>query len=845
MASDLTQFIHSELYPRLFGSIDRAFPEMEFKRTSHGWESSHYLDRSKHHSRKDKTIISHKQPHRILEQGGESLSLIDFQIQRTGKPFIEALRSLCDVVGLTLPEGDSESYKAYKEKQEALERAASEMRRALFTPEGAQALRYLREGRGYSDDLIRKMGLGYISEAHARSLNAEGIVALPYGVGTEFIVAIPYVSGGTIRGFKFRSIDGRKDKYRNSIGLPKKTSLFGLTGLKLTGNGAKDRDLTIVEGELDALHAQAIGIENVVASAGGEVSLEALTEVKAKGVHRVTILFDTENTAEGQKSTESKKRKAIEMIHGVGLTALVAELPSPDGSKMDVDSYLQSNGKEELLALIDNAPSAALYLFGSIAKEAIERQGDSDVCTFKNFDEFKKQTIRLANEPFVSPTDRDFIFRSFQSYTGDWITKESLQEEADAVKALQDADKQKQETIATAERAINLAKAGKPDEAIALMGDTASTLRTISREAEYSKRLILPTAEGVKAKLKSQPTGVKTPYSFGSGDKEQQLILPSGALTFVCAPTSHGKSTMLRNIALSVAQDNQSGAVLYFTYEETEEEVIVKAENTFIGEFISKNNLRTLASYNATGEYYVSRESSLTLEKFKAKEAQYLALLTSGKLRLFYEDSNDSTELISLIKYLCKEVQVKAIFIDYIQKLKKRNTRLQRREELGEIADDFMKLAIALKLPIVMAAQLNREAKSPIEMHSQNIAEAADIERAANTILCLWNSSFTPNVKSEWDNTDYSDPSSKKKSSAKTAEQKHIESLGFQMGVAGQMYGKLTKNRGGVAGLDAVMKFNGNTGVIEGNYRPNPFSSAPENSSLPFAAPSDEDEDVF
>lgn len=819
MGSNLTDFINSELYPSLYHRIDIAFPEMKFKQYGDGWKSPCYLDGNKHAHRKDKTIISRKYPNRILEQGGESLSLIDFEMSRTGKPLIEAVRSLCDVVGLSLPECDTEEYRAYKERQEAIEKAAIDMQKALFAPDGAEVLRYLREVRGYSDELIKDMGLGYISEDVARDLNQKKILALSYGIGSDFPLAIPYVSEAVTRGFKFRSIDSRKDKYRNTYGLEKKTALFGLTGLKLTGDSEKDRDLTIVEGELDALHAQAIGVENVVAAAGGTLSPEALQRAKLKGVKRVTILFDTEDSEQGQRNTDKKKRDAIAMINTAGLTPFVAELPSaPDGSKVDVDSYLRDHRKEDLTSLIDHAVTGAIYLFQQITKDAVARQGgEGEDCTFKNLHEYKRQTIELANSPYVAPTDRDSIFRQFSDNTGQYISRESLQEEADAIKALQDSDRQRRETAQTAQEILTLAQAGKTKEALALMGEKASTLSTISREGEYSKRLILPTEQGIKTKLQQQPTGVETPYSFGSGDKEQQLILPSGALTFVCAPTSHGKSTMLRNIALSVAQDGKQGVVLYFTFEETEEEVILKAENTFIGKFISKNNLRTIGTYHAKGKYYGSRDSKLTEEQFKTEEANFFQLLTSGRLRIFYED-NDSSELINLIKFLCRELQVKAVFVDYIQKLKKRNTRLQRREELGEIADDFMRLAISLKLPIVMAAQLNREAKSPIEMHSQNIAEAADIERAANTILCLWNSAFTPNVKSDWDSSE--------KGKGKTTEQRRIEGLGFQMGTAGQMYGKLTKNRGGVAGLDAVLSFDGNSGKIEGNYKPDPFSSS-------------------
>lgn len=831
MASTLTDFITSELYPALYGMINQAFPEMEFRKVGRDWKSPCYMDGTRHARRKDKTIITHLYPGKILEQGGENLSLVDFQMRRTGKSMIDAIKSLCEITGLSLPSADTEAYRISQERQNAIEEAAVNMQKDLFRAEGAEVLSYLKYKRGYSETLIRDMGLGVITESLAKQLNSANIISLPYGVGTDFVLAIPYISGGSIRGFKFRAIDTRKDKYRNSKGLPKKAFLFGLTGLKLTGDREKDRDLTIVEGELDALHAQAIGIDNIVAAAGGEISPEALIEVKAKGIKRITILFDTEDSKTGQNNTEEKILKAINIINTSGLTPFVAKLPSQDGSKVDVDSFLKEKSKEDLEEIIDHAVAGAIYLFRKITKNAIERQGSED-STPKNLHEYKRQTLQLINSPYVSPTDRDIIIREFSQSTGEYISKESLQEEADTIKTLQDIENQRQESIITAKKILDLTRTGKTQEAIELMEQSVSAFKPISRKIEYSKRLILPTAEEIKNKLRNQPIGIITPYYFGSGDKQQQFILPSGALTFICAPTSHGKSTMLRNIALSVAQNEQYGDVLCFTYEETEEEYILKAENTYIAEFISNNNLRTISTYNRCGEYYKNYNSSLSLERFREKETKFLSLLTSGKLRIFYEDNNDSIHLIELIKYLCKEMSVKAIFIDYIQKLKKSNTRLQRREELREIADDFMKLAVCLKIPVVMAAQLNREAKSPIEMHSQNIAESADIERAANTIMCLWNSAFNPNVKSDW-NTD----------SKKSPEQKHIEDLGFTIGMPGQIYAKLTKHRGGAVGLDVVFPFDGNTGVVKVN--PGSISSASmlQQNQVDFV--SDNDSEVF
>jgi len=82
MSKEITDWIKYELYPALYESIDTALPEHEFKRYSGGWRSKTYLDGSIHKDRADKTVISKKAPGWILENGGETLSLVDYVIRR-------------------------------------------------------------------------------------------------------------------------------------------------------------------------------------------------------------------------------------------------------------------------------------------------------------------------------------------------------------------------------------------------------------------------------------------------------------------------------------------------------------------------------------------------------------------------------------------------------------------------------------------------------------------------------------------------------------------------------------------------------------------------------------------
>ena len=807
----ITDFINYELYPALWNSLDRAFPSMGFVQRGGDWQSPKKLngDTSSPY-RVDKTVVTRRKPNRVLEQGGESLSLIDFYLQSTGRStntkgaeLIEALRSLCTSIGLTLPEGDSEEFKAYKERQEKLERVASTMQRELFTPAGADTLKYLTGVRGYSVEDIKAMGLGYCSTSTAKEL--EGA---PYGAGTTYTLAIPYRSGGRILGFKLRTVEADvKPKYKNTEGLPKKASLFGLTPLKLTGNGEKDRDITIVEGELDALRAQIRGVENIVASAGLDVSTEALEEAKRRGVKRVTILVDVEENKESQRAKLQKIEKAIRAIRKVGLTAMVAELPEgTQGEKVDVDTYLNNYTAEQLKAIIDKASTGAKYIFlRCIHEEAVEWQGgDGEIITDKCLDEYKERTIALLiDSELCPPTECNIIANLYKQSTRDVITTEALLAEADARKIIADKNRQEAETKELLKTASNLANAGRVEDSLRLLTDKATEIRKIAKEAEYSSLLSLPTVEGIKDKLRTRPQGIETNYVFSTGGREERLTLPVGALTLVAAPTSHGKSTFLRNLALQTAQDNTEGTVLYFSFEEDMESTVIELVNTYVGETLTNpsrdyNNLTTITEYYRTGSVKYMKVG--VEQTFRQKEAEFMRdYIEQGKLRIFDKDFS-SNELVEVINYIAKSITVKAVFIDYVQLLYRQGNRLQRNEELKEIAKDLRQTAKALKLPIILAAQLNREAKSPSEMHSQNIADSADLEREANKVLLLWNTSFKQTNGSSYNPTS-------------------IEALKRpELGTAGKIYAKLSKNRGGIPSIDALFDFDGNTGKIEPNY---------------------------
>ena len=85
-------------------------------------------------------------------------------------------------------------------------------------------------------------------------------------------------------------------------------------------------------------------------------------------------------------------------------------------------------------------------------------------------------------------------------------------------------------------------------------------------------------------------------------------------------------------------------------------------------------------------------------------------------------------------------VEVGGVFVDYMQLLTTETRNYSRHDELKDICKALKECAARTELPIIIAAQLNREVlKGGIDTITvANIGEGADIERIAHDIYLVW-----------------------------------------------------------------------------------------------------------
>jgi replicative DNA helicase len=236
----------------------------------------------------------------------------------------------------------------------------------------------------------------------------------------------------------------------------------------------------------------------------------------------------------------------------------------------------------------------------------------------------------------------------------------------------------------------------------------------------------------MKERTRNQAAALGGGYAL-SGER---LAFPSGALSFIVAPTGHGKTTFLLNVLLNAAAEYQGKKFHLFSYEEHHDAVIQKALNIYAAGTLpgNENNRALIKAYCAGDE-----ERGRVPEAFIEKEAAFTReLIETGRVNIHYVDKA-APELVEAIRYLKTHSDTGAIFIDYMQLLRKPGRWRARHEELKEICLDLKEVAVEIQIPLILAAQFNRTVENPVDLKAQSIGEAGDIERIANIVLGIWN----------------------------------------------------------------------------------------------------------
>lgn len=807
---DTGDLLRNEIYPAIFDSADIVFPELCFKRVGRDWHSPLKLDgTAPKEARTNKTQIKAKFFSRLYEQGQGSISFWDYIASREGlsQPK-DILEKLAELARVSLPKLDPSTMDRIDKARKAAEIWAKIAEYSQWclqnakSKEADRAREYLN-GRGYTLDNCEKMGLGFvpsrkqlfdcIDALNARPADVEavknqlsqGADGKPYssswGIGETHKIIIPYEASGRTIGLVARAQGEDKPKYLYPSGSGwRRAELFNLEAV----NG--DKDLVVMEGLLDALGASAIaGLPNVVALGDTGLNKDRIGEALRRGAKKITLCLD--NDQGGQDGTARALRELA--LHAPEIPVYVAVLP--EGK--DPDDLLKEGGPSALKKAIAEALPGWEYQEKAIIRQYAERSATEGGLTRKDEDALIEELVALSKGVY-SPVDRERLTRaaiedlSAAGLTG--LTESAFKEASDRIRLRETGAAQDRELAGLLQEAGRLQGEGKTKDALEILQERSRELQ--ARGADYSRLLVTATEAEIRAEIKEQPTSLSSGYSIGG----KELLFPSGALTIIAAPTSHGKTAALLNVFLNAAKACPGKKFYFFSYEESREAVTVRALNNYANMELSGNNRRTIKSHlQGKDEYFTGKAAPRAF--IDKKEAFFKELIETGRASIHYSDYS-APELVEAIRYLKAHGEAGAVFVDYLQLLKKPGAGYSRQEELKEICLDLKDIAVESGLPLILAAQFNRTVTSPLKLFLQNIGEAGDIERAANLVLGIWNGNFKPEYE--------------------TREKAELVKMGLNedsLLKKGGLFAEILKNRDGEAGVDGWLTFNGNTGTID------------------------------
>jgi len=714
----------------------------------------------------------------------------------------EALAKLADLYGITL-EYTPEERAAIGRETLAREIVPYFIEALRQDPEGPAA-RYLKE--------TRKLEPGtYFGELTAESLKRakeglkmrgikytrEDLLALgltPANAAAGFNLVIPYYHNGQIKGLQLRQTDpGNPDRYR-------KSGNYGAAGWCM--NLKAGEPAVIVEGDLDAIRLLQAGAEtNVIAMGGATPSEDLARTLRRNNITEITYIPDWEKDPDTGRIRNDIALKAVEAFQGLeiaGKTVLkavyIAELPAPapedlqrcavykagklDRYKQDADSYGRDNGAEALLGVLCDLNTVEAWRWQmnrALLEELPEKGGElrTRAAVRRRFEEIYSRANWAEKAEMKAATGQSWA-AELAAYGITPAAVDNLEKDT----RNQERTRQLQEGSARLARALE--EKAAPAELAGIVRRLGAAVEEDTRE-DWRPQLTEPFEAALES-IKEQPETLKTGWKIGNIGKDGtfyrygEIEFYPASIAVFCAPTSHGKTSILMQAAHRLALRYQEKTFIFVSVEENRRQLLERSLNlacnieanekgeTSTGEYCFIRGTRkkaikaairgadALAEYSPVLDY---SESFTGLKRAIKMEIERYGRQLAPRLKFIHSEAGAETLTENIMQavedYKRAGIEIGAIFVDYLQLLQTEGRNFSRQDEIKEICKALAKLAKETELAIICAAQLNRESTYQRNggggidaITAGNLGEGADIERIAHDIYLVLQTNLVP-----------------------------------------------------------------------------------------------------
>jgi replicative DNA helicase len=356
----------------------------------------------------------------------------------------------------------------------------------------------------------------------------------------------------------------------------------------------------------------------------------------------------------------------------------------------------------------------------------------SGTLTDSQAEELRTEILNLGQR-IPDPMDRD-LYRTMvlTGYMGEiGVTPESLDITLSRLQADKDTENQRQALELLLGKAGNLQQEGKTKEALEALTKEADRIKVIG-----AQNLLPPSVPF--AGLLEQIATQSPSYSTGYPSLDRFVSFSTGTLNLIAGRPGHGKTTLMFNLLLEMAEIYKEETFYFFTYEEPTKNLFIKLLNRLTNEnlepfFREEKEIPKATNYELL-KHYISRHEDHISEIEKGKD-KLRKLWDSGRIRIV-DQNYPVEELATVIRYLTDQGNMGPVFIDYAQRITTTRQTQDKRTEVAHVSNQLLQIAKENDLPLIVGAQFHRGAKGGGTQ--DNLKEAGNLEEDANTALSVY-----------------------------------------------------------------------------------------------------------
>ena len=600
----------------------------------------------------------------------------------------------------------------------------------------------------------------------------------------DYQLALPYYNGsGNVMGFVLRCTSTSAPTWTDADGevqtMPKyiysKDMPRGCGYCETLRGGSND--VYIVEGIIDAEAMKQHGFANVMACGGmtpaddtedaAKSMVKTLQRFNAK---KLVYIPDCEYNSDGTQKTGATLRTIAALLpftdgvqDGAGFVSLrIANLETADSrenhTKVDADTFLQTMRDCDMQHVLDVAAQWYEYELRDVVRR---NAGDADSMAAEAAGVFMKMN---------NPAQRGRLKAAITAAKDGYLATLKAAGLTAAELSLIERDGTHSTWAGRIADFKTRLQTAETREAVGALLTEAARIQHADTYADFAAQVNI-TREDMHALVAEKPDYLQTSWALyrstyseavgGYVERENRRIsFAPAAVSIIAAPTNHGKTLVLLQTAINVAKTTGK-KFLYLSFENDAEQLYIRALAAYMGDAwrnatytgsdgrqypvaMPRAEIRSHIKGDMPAALFDDSRSSIDIDAYIRQYWQHIAprlalVRTSSDI-----DAVANNVAAQVEAWRNAGVDVGGVFVDYLQLLHYPAMHARSRtDEVKGICDRLNDLAKATKLPLILAAQFNRDATKAggdmldgIEL--ANIGESSGIENIAEDVYLVW-----------------------------------------------------------------------------------------------------------